>query len=93
MVVVTVCIIPDGQDFDYSNVEGGILAVLSLNGGVSTHVVGTYQPNVSTICAELSAQITAWAHRYPNSVVLVQGERSNGARFLMPLSVRALLSS
>jgi len=90
MTVVSVCVVPDGQDFDYRNAEGGQIAVLDLIDGVSAHVVATHAPIWKTGLSDLGRAVLGQTPGLSedtrrDGVVLLHGFDDEGIHFLMPL--------
>ncbi|MBW2673820.1 MAG: hypothetical protein JRD89_10470 [Deltaproteobacteria bacterium] len=93
MTVVSICVIPDGQDFDYTQAHGGKLAVLTLVEGMHVHVLATHTPAWTDGLSELRVAILG---QWPDvtrdlmrdGVVLVHGRDEDSVRFLAPLPLR-----
>jgi hypothetical protein len=89
MTVVSVCVIPDGLDFDYSASVGGTIAVLDLVEGTAVHVVAAYDTAFEGLQG-LGEAVLDQAGEMPDEllrdgVVLAHGSADDGVRFLMPL--------
>jgi hypothetical protein len=90
MTVVSVCVVPDDQDFDYSAAVGGKLAVLDLTEGVHAHVIATHAPAFESGLEELGSAVLEdtpglSADELKGHVVLVHGFDDDGVHFFMPL--------
>jgi hypothetical protein len=90
MTVISVCVIPDGQDFDYRDATGGKVAVLDLVEGVRVHVLATWAPEFNFGAQELATAVTARAAELSDrvsehGVALLHGHDDDGVRLLVPI--------
>jgi len=93
MTVVSICVIPDDQDFDYSGAQGGKLAILDLAEGVRAHVLATHVSAWTDGLPELGAAILRQtpdltSDLMRDGVVLVHGFDEDSVHYLAPLPLR-----
>ncbi|NTW29641.1 MAG: hypothetical protein HGA39_09825 [Coriobacteriia bacterium] len=96
MAVLSLLAVPETYEVSYPGVEGCAVAVLDLSEGMVMHVLVTFHqtivgaPGMDAVAAEITgAKMPEAAESFDNPIVVALGNEDSGARFLVPLPLKA----